>query len=369
MATVQDAERRELLDDIRAVELGIERGVCPSRVAKAHSVWTTWIAFCDSIQVDPGLSTVDDPLLIILLFGTQWRRGKIAPSKRQVRGRTAEDAMRQVGQAFSSLGMLDPRMNRFAPGTMDFRWTRLLKSWKKADPAAQRVRPLPRALLRHATKLAKKSTSTNAAQAMNRLMWLGFFFLLRPGEYLSKAGTQFPFKLKQVFFRVRGTEFRGDVIPFRLLDTSLVTFSGLIFDKQKNAVPDEKIGLGTSINGDNPTATLIELVRHLRQSQHTTGDTPIFTYYSEFGVACNVTDRMMTKYLRAVALSVEVDRPPTIGALRCTGATALLEGNIPTSLIKLLGRWRSDEVFRYLHTQSEPLMQRLTDVLVDHVEH
>ena len=39
----------------------------------------------------------------------------------------------------------------------------------------------------------------------------------------------------------------------------------------------------------------------------------------EFGVACNVTDRMMTKYLRAVALSVEVDRPPTIGELRCTG--------------------------------------------------
>ena len=76
----------------------------------------------------------------------------------------------------------------------------------------------------------------------------------------------------------------------------------------------------------------------------------------------------MTKYLKAVALSVEVDQPPTIGALRCTGATALLEGNIPTSLIKLLGRWRSDEVFRYLHTQSEPLMQRLTDVLVDHVD-
>ncbi|CAJ1939723.1 unnamed protein product [Cylindrotheca closterium] len=120
LATVQDAERRELLDDIRAVELGIERGVCPSRVAKAHSVWTAWVAFCESLTLDPGLSAVDDPLLIFLLFGTQWQRGKIAPSKRQVRGRTAEDAMRQVGQAFSSLGLLDPRMNRYAPGTMDF---------------------------------------------------------------------------------------------------------------------------------------------------------------------------------------------------------------------------------------------------------
>ena len=25
---------------------------------------------------------------------------------------------------------------------------------------------------------------------------------------------------------------------------------------------------------------------------------------------------------------------------------------------KLIGRWRSDEVFRYLHTQADPLMQQ-----------
>ncbi|CAJ1960260.1 unnamed protein product [Cylindrotheca closterium] len=272
LATVQDSERRELLDDIRVVELGIKRGVCPSRVAKAHSVWTTWVAFCDSLTLDPGLSAVNDPLLIVLLFGTQWRHGKIAPSKRQVRGRTAEDAMRQVGQAFSSLGLLDPRMNRYAPGTMDFCWTRLLKSWKKEGPAAQRVRLLPKSLLRQASKLASKPTSTHAAKAMNRLMWLGFFFLLRPGEFLSKAGTQFPFKLKQVFFCINNAEFCGDVIPLHLLDTSLVTFASLIFDKQKNVVPDKKIGLGTSFHGDNPTATLIAIARHLQQSRHTTGE-------------------------------------------------------------------------------------------------
>ncbi|CAJ1959617.1 unnamed protein product [Cylindrotheca closterium] len=241
LATVQDAKRRELLDDIRAVELRIEHGVCPSKVAKAYSVWTTWVAFCDSLTLDPGLSAVDDPLLIILLFGTQWRHGKIAPSKRQVRGQTAEAAMRQVGQAFSSLGLLNLRMNRYAPGTMDFCWTPLLKSWKKEDPAAQRVRPLPKSLSRQASKLAKKPTSTHAAKLMHRLMWLGFFFLLRSGKFLSKGGTQFPFKLKQVFFHINDAEFRGDVIPLRLLDMPLVTFAGLIFDKQKKTVPDKKI--------------------------------------------------------------------------------------------------------------------------------
>lgn len=277
--------------------------------------------------------------------------------------------MRQVGQAFSSLGMLDPRTNRFAPGQMDFRWTRLIKSWKKEDPAAKRARPLPRTLLRQATKIADKPTSTHCVKAMNRLMWLGFYFLLRPGEYLSKAGTQFPFKLKQVFFRVNEREFRGDNIPLHLLDTKLVTFAGLIFDKQKNGVPDEKIGLGTSKNEKNPVQNMVAIVKHLRQYAHTTSETPLFTYYRENDNAYIITDRMMTRYLKAIALSVEVDKPPTIGALRCTGATALLEGNIPTSLIKLLGRWRSDEVFRYLHTQSEPMMQRLTDVLVEHVDH
>ena len=276
--------------------------------------------------------------------------------------------MRQVGQAFSSLGLFDPRMNRHAPGQMDFRYSRLVRSWKKSDPAASRVRPLKTALLKQATKIAKKQTSTNAVKAMNRLMWMGFFFLLRPGEYLAKSNGH-PFKLKQVFLRVGEREFRGDIISTTLLDSSELTFGGLIFDKQKNGVPDEKIGLGTSEQGENPVAILAAIVKHLRQSTLTTGNTPLFTYYDQWGVPRKITDRMMTKYLRACALSVEVDQLPSISALRCTGATALLEGDIPTGLIKLLGRWRSDEVFRYLHTQSEPLMQRLTDVLVDHVPH
>ena len=266
--------------------------------------------------------------------------------------------MRQVGQAFSALGLLNPRMNRFAP--------RLVKSWKKADPASTRVRPLPKALLKLATKIAKKPTSTAAVKAMNRLMWLGFFFLLRPGEYLSKTSGH-PFKLNQVFFRLNGVEYRADVIPRHLLDASSLTYAGLIFDKQKNSVPDEKIGLGTSEKDENPVKILAEIVKHLRDNNAPSA-TPLFIYYDKDGKKRKITDRLMTKYLRTTALSLEVDQLPSIGALRCTGATALLEGHIPTGMIKLLGRWRSEEVFRYLHTQSEPLMQKLTDVLVDHVD-
>ena len=77
----------------------------------------------------------------------------------------------------------------------------------------------------------------------------------------------------------------------------------------------------------------------------------------------------MTKYLKTFTILCPIEQPPSVSALRCTGATTLLEGNISPGLIKLLGRWRFDEVFRYLHTQSEPLMQQLTDVLCDHISY
>ena len=34
---------------------------------------------------------------------------------------------------------------------------------------------------------------------------------------------------------------------------------------------------------------------------------------------------------------------------------ALLVSNVDTDMIQLLGRWRSDEMFRYLHLTAEPI--------------
>ena len=278
--------------------------------------------------------------------------------------------MRQVGQAFSLLGLLDPRMDK-SGAKLDIRATRLVACWKKMDGGSTRRRPLPMELIRYSKTLANQPDATKATKAMQRLLMLGVFFLLRPGEYLSKGQQHEPFKLKQLFFRVGETEFRGDNIPLTLLRNNLdsLTFAGLQFDMQKNGVPDEKIGLGRSKQrvGTDPVKILAAIALELRLHPKTTGDTPIYTYYDSYGLSRKITDRMMTSFLQALSLVVPTDQPATIGALRCTGATILLEGGIPTDLIKLLGRWRSDEVFRYLHTQSEPMMQKLTDALADRV--
>ena len=57
---------------------------------------------------------------------------------------------------------------------------------------------------------------------------------------------------------------------------------------------------------------------------------------------------------------------PTIGflpsevsarSLRAGGAMALLCAHVDTDLIRLLGRWRSDEMLQYLHLQAQPVMR------------
>ena len=47
----------------------------------------------------------------------------------------------------------------------------------------------------------------------------------------------------------------------------------------------------------------------------------------------------------------------TARCLRASGANALLCAGVDTDVIRLIGRWRSDEILRYLHTQVGPVLR------------
>ena len=51
-------------------------------------------------------------------------------------------------------------------------------------------------------------------------------------------------------------------------------------------------------------------------------------------------------------------------SLRAGGATALLCANVSGDFIKLLGRWRSDEMLRYLHLQAYHRMKDIAPAMV-----
>ena len=45
---------------------------------------------------------------------------------------------------------------------------------------------------------------------------------------------------------------------------------------------------------------------------------------------------------------------------------ALLCGKIDKDTIRLVGRWKSDAIFRYLHAQALPLINNLASVILRH---
>ena len=192
-------------------------------------------------------------------------------------------------------------------------------------------------------------------------MWLAYYFLLRPGEYLYTS-SEHAFRLEDIVLRVHGSDHPATTIPLELLEG--VTFAGLTFNEQKNGVKGEIIGLTRS--GDPNACAVLALtrrVRHLRQ-HHAQPSTKLYTYFDSHRRPHHLGSTHLTEFLRLACLLQNLPADTVSArALRATGATALLQGHVPISLIQLLGRWRSDEVFRYLHVQSETLMRPLASTM------
>ena len=56
-------------------------------------------------------------------------------------------------------------------------------------------------------------------------------------------------------------------------------------------------------------------------------------------------------------------------SLRAAGAMALLYSGVDNDIISLIGRWRSDEMLRYLQVQSEPIMRNVSKLIISHVNY
>jgi hypothetical protein len=99
-------------NDYRLAQEKFQAGVVSSRFNPANSHWDIWSTFCLSLAVDHLLSGILDPIVLLQVFAQRYRTGKIAPRGQPVRFRTVEDAIRSVGQTFSSMGTIDPRLTR-----------------------------------------------------------------------------------------------------------------------------------------------------------------------------------------------------------------------------------------------------------------
>jgi hypothetical protein len=266
----------------------------------------------------------------------------------------------------ATVGASDPRLNDF--GNMDFRLQRLWKSYKTVDPPPHRVKPVPLRVLRRLHHAAHAAGAQPLA-AITDMILLAFFFLLRPGEYTGSPSNTSPFTFAdvQLFAGPR----RLDLATCADADFALATFCTLTFTDQKNGVKGEVIGLGVS--GDPsfcPVKTMIRRVLDLRR-HGALPTTALATYYVPGG-GKPVTPSQITTALRSGVLLFDPAElgflPKDISArsLRAAGAMALLCAHVDTDIIRLIGRWRSDEMLRYLHVQAEPIMRHFAAKMIRH---
>jgi hypothetical protein len=349
-------ERNAFLGDLGAAQAAGRTGIVSTRATSNDKTWTIWARFCADLHVDPWLSNIDDPIILLQVFGHRYRTGMLSPSKRPVKSRTVEGALRAVGQTFSGVGADDPRLT--SNGKQEFRLRRQLTGYARGDPPPNRVKPIPLQVIYHLVTLAQNHASSDSL-AVSDLIIIAFFFLMRPGEYTAPTGDNTPFRMTDIQFYIGNRRVSANTTNQD--DLSQANFVTFTFTTQKNCVRNEVIGLGRSGNPYVcPVTSTARRIQHLRQ--HSAPPTaPLCTYYANASPHY-VTSSDITSTLQA---SVRVVGPNlgflpnevSARSLRAAGAMALLCAHVDSDTIRLLGRWRSDVMLRYLTVQAQPVMR------------
>ena len=196
-------------------------------------------------------------------------------------------------------------------------------------------------------------------RAVADMIIIAFFFLLRPGEYTDSPSDTTPFTYANV--QLFTGPLRLDLQSSTPAQLKAASSASLTFTTQKNGVENEVIKLGRS--GDPflcPTLALARRILHLRAA-NAPGHAPLGRVFTATGVQ-KVTPTLITKTLRDAVCFLGADlgflaSEVSARSLRAAGATALLVANVDPDVIRLLGRWRSDEMLRYLHLSAEPVMR------------
>lgn len=251
------------------------------------------------------------------------------------------------------MGSDDPRVD--SHNDIDFRISRMISAWKKEDPPPHRVKPVPLQVIRRIALLAS-TAEHELTRATADMIIIAFFFLMRPGEYTDTTSDDAcPFKYEDVQLFVG--EQRLDLATASDEMIRQATFASVTFTWQKNGVRGEVIGLARS--GDPylcPVLAIIRRILYLR-SKNFSKSVPL----ARIEGRTKVTAKQVTATLRDTvaffggALGFTKD-DVSARSLRAAGANALLFANVDTDVIRLIGRWKSDEMLRYLHVQAAPLM-------------
>ena len=327
MASLAPEARNHFLRDLRLSQEAVRRGVVPGTQRKADGHWQQWETFCQEHNLDPLLEHYRDPVPILQVFATRYRR-RTGPAGLPVRSSTVSDALRSVGQTMASMGSRDPRKD--ATGEVDFRLSRQFRAYAREDPPPNRVKPIPISLIRHIANQAREGHAAEASIA--DMIILGFFFLLRPGEYTGSNNDDTPFRLNDVQLFIGNQR-----MPHNDHRLHTATSVSLTFTTQKNGVRGEVVNHGTS--GHPWLCPVQAAARRISRlvAHQVPPDTVLASYFTGHRHRLVITTNITTTLRHAAVIM----GPPygylpadvSARSLRAGGATALFNSKVDSDTI------------------------------------
>ena len=284
-----------------------------------------------------------------------------------------------MGEGITHLGERDPRKglgsDKLHPLLASF-----LKALERDDDPASRAYPANITILRgliDALDVDDPQYGSLNAHVID-LIIVAFFWLLRPAEYTlpttAEARTQ-AFQYRHIYLTIDDTVYCAPAAPLNDANVIPRIREGCLeFADQKNAVKGEQVG--HRANADPffcPVKALGRIARRLHLAR-APPDTPIYQHYNDHPDHRgwhSVKSTFITTALRHSAARLEKTTgiPANLlsaRSLRPGGATALLCARVDPDAIQLLGRWKSDAMFRYLRIQAAAHAHNYAQLMLDH---
>ena len=244
------------------------------------------------------------------------------------------------------------------------RLTQILDGWKKEDPPTLKKLPVEVDIPEYIATSGNTITSTEMERAVGDLVLIAFYYLLRVGEYTTKAvransKQTVQFKLEDITFFGHGSN--GQLIQLapsapdhEILSAHSAT---LKIDNQKNGW--KGVCIHQESNGEEflcPVKALGRRFIHMRRNtaQRTT---PLSAYFIA-GVRYDVSDKNIRQSLKDAGTilgypsnrGIPIERIDT-HSLRSGGANALALSGYSDREIQKMGRWRGATFKEYIREE------------------
>jgi hypothetical protein len=236
--------------------------------------------------------------------------------------------------------------------------------WHKQDPVSQKKLPVKVNIPEYLVECGLDLCASELNKAVGNLSLIGFYYLLRFGEYTMKSKREstkqmVQFKMKDMHFFSKDKWGWLQCLPRDAQDLAIASTTGatLKLDNQKNGW--KGVSIYNETNGNPALRPVCALGRHYKHICNSTGKKKTFlSAYYDGGIEANVTLEHISCGLKTAAAALDYPSQKGIPIerinthlLRSGRANALALSGFSDMQIQKIGYWKSATFKEYVHKE------------------